>query len=509
MSTVQSNDAADWWNKQSGPRMLTLSFNAMHTPFQKAPTTLVPDPNDRTSTCNSLLPQRFLLNSILEGMDVEIGRFLANAGLAQLDSSGRKIKKLDLKNTMVVITGDNGSFGSTVRVADGFSAGRAKATVYQTGVWVPLIIAGPLVEKPGRSVDDLVNIVDLFHLFGTIAGVNVDEVVPPSRTLDAKPMMPYLTQANAKPIRNTSYTETGAGIFTPVPDERSYPCVIASSCNDTQVNTASLCADNGGVWYGPGGQTEVTSCCAVVAQVPGTTIIPPKQYATRNKLYKLVENHNTDCSKPLQPGQKGAFPWAEYQTTPATEFYDIKKTSANPIGMDSDNLLADCPAGSDPRSCLPKDLRSDYDQLENALDKVKSSAKPQSRCVAKGDGNMDLFVNETDISDYKAFRGKGPSRYDINLDAETDDLDLEIIKANQGTDCMDLCTRADLNRDNKVTNRDMSLLSAQFGGCGGSKQVFCGGDLNGDDKVNNLDVDLMTKAERRCAGGQDSAAVLE
>lgn len=508
MSTVQSDNAADWWNRQDGPRMLTLSFNAMHTPFQKAPTTLVPDPTNQAATCNSGMPQRFLLNSILEGMDVEIGRFLANAGLAQLDRDGRVIAKLDLKNTMVVIVGDNGSFGTTVRVEDGFSAGRSKATVYQTGVWVPLIVAGPLVTAPGRSVDDLVNVVDLFNLFGAIAGVNVDAVVPTNHTLDAKPMLPYLTGTDSKPIRSTSYTQTGAGIFTPDPSERSYPCLIGSTCNDTQINNESLCKDNGGVWYGPGAATRATSCCAVAAQVSGGTVVPPGQYATRNKHYKLVKTVNTDCSAPLAPGEEGAFPWAEYKTKASLEFYKIAKNASNPIGIDNNDLLAGCQAGENPRSCLQSNVRGAYDQLVDAMDEVTSSARGQSNCAAAGDGNMDLWVNGQDVEDYRSFAGKGPSRYDINLDGVTDRADLAIIRANLGKSCMHRCRRADLNRDGVVNSADMTLLAANTGGCGGDKQVFCSGDLNGDARVNYLDVNLMTRAKNTC-GSSDSSASLQ
>ena len=44
----------------------------------------------------SAAPQRFLLNSIIEGADVEIGRMLEKIGLARLDRSKREIVKLDL-----------------------------------------------------------------------------------------------------------------------------------------------------------------------------------------------------------------------------------------------------------------------------------------------------------------------------------------------------------------------------------------------------------------------------
>jgi hypothetical protein len=44
---------------------------------------------------------------------------------------------------------------------------------------VPLIVSGPLVSFPGREVEDMVDITDLFQLFGKIA-----EVVELNRTYD-------------------------------------------------------------------------------------------------------------------------------------------------------------------------------------------------------------------------------------------------------------------------------------------------------------------------------------
>ncbi len=251
MTEAQGDDGASWWNRQSGPRMLTLSFNSMHTPFQKASTALVPDPLDRTSACNSVAPERFLVNSVLEGADAALGRALGEMGLATLKADGHTIDQLTLGNTLVVIVGDNGSFGPTVRVADGFDATRSKGTVYQTGVWVPLIVAGAKVSAPGRSVDALVNITDLYRLFAEVAGVDVRKAVPPSHRIDGRPMLSYLLHEDAEPVRTTNFTELDPGTFSADPDERSWPCVVGGACSDTLFTGEAFCHDNGGTWYGP------------------------------------------------------------------------------------------------------------------------------------------------------------------------------------------------------------------------------------------------------------------
>jgi arylsulfatase A-like enzyme len=43
---------------------------------------------------------------------------------------------------------------------------------------VPLIVSGPLVSDPNRDVDAMVNVADLFQLFGEVAGVDVHQAVP-------------------------------------------------------------------------------------------------------------------------------------------------------------------------------------------------------------------------------------------------------------------------------------------------------------------------------------------
>ena len=87
---------------------------------------------------------------------------------------------------MIVIVGDNGTFANAVKAP--FDISRAKATAYQTGVWVPLIVAGPVVVQPDRDVEHMVNIVDVFRLFGELAGIDVAAAVP--RTLTPRRCCP-------------------------------------------------------------------------------------------------------------------------------------------------------------------------------------------------------------------------------------------------------------------------------------------------------------------------------
>lgn len=433
MTLSQAEDAASWWKQQRGHKMLSLSFNSMHTPIQPAPNDLVHTPPQAPYNCPAAISSRPLINGMLEAADIEIGRFLAEIGLAELAPNGTVIRSLNLRNTTLVVVGDNGSFGGTVRVESGYSAQRSKGYVYETGVRVPLIVAGDVVVSPGRKVDDIVNIVDVFHLFGALAGVDVREAVPPTHILDAKPLLPYLRQPGHKPIRTTNYTELGAGEFLPGRENRSWPCMIASTCNDVLFPTQDLCETNGGTWYGPGGAQRATSCCAVIDASAGQGIFPVSQHAVRNKDYKLVQMENTNCAAPLTKGQPKAFPWAEYGTKTTEEFYDVRVTPSNPTGLDTTDLAAGC--NNDPTSCLPKQYVGTYNELYDELEAILDSAEPQTTCAAKGDGNMDLVVDNLDIDGWESFAGKGPSRYDINVDGLTNGADRQIIEKNRGLDC--------------------------------------------------------------------------
>lgn len=506
MTGAQARDGVSWWKGQTGPRMLTLSFNAMHTPLQKASTALVPDPLDRPSACDSLQPERFLIDSVIEGADAAIGQALAGIGVATTAADGTTITGLDLANTLVVIVGDNGSFGPTVRAADGFDINRSKGSVYQTGVWVPLIVAGGPVKSPGRSVDALVNVADLFRLFAEVAGVDAGTAVPRSHRLDARGMLSYLRNPEARAVRQVNFSEIDPGTYSPDPDERSWPCAIGGQCSDTLFTSQAFCHDNGGVWYGPGAAKSYGSCCAVQIDNPsaGIALAPLKQLTARDAAHKLVRTTTFDCATPLAgSGQTAIVPWADYATRTADEYYDVRKTAENPLGLDRADAdkLAGCTA-ADPADCLPKGLRRSYRRLAAEIDRIVGTADDDAACRALGDGDMDRRITRADVAGWRAFSGKGPSRYDINVDGETDEDDLAIIKANLGHDCMSICARADLDRNGRLEEHDRALILGQSGRC---DVTTCSGDLDGDRMVDAADRALFTKARKQCAAGTEAA----
>ena len=207
----------------------------------------------------------------------------------------------------------------------------------------------------------------------------------------------------------------------------------------------------------------------------------------RNRTYKLTQRSFPDCSVP----DDGSFPPANRTTV--LEFYNLTAIPViNPVGLDKKgrDLLCSDPA-EEPTSCLSARERNNFDDLLDELNRITGSEP-----TCPGDGNLDLRVDERDaegvanfstaVSPLFPFPVGGPSFFDLNLDAKTDQADADIVAANLGADCLDPCLRADLNGDGDVTVADLHLLKEARGPC-----ELCGADLNGDGVVNRRDVRIL------------------
>ena len=275
---------------------------------------------------------------------------------------------------MVVIIGDNGTFAPGVKPP--FDYNRAKGYVNQTGVWVPLIVAGPLVNSPGREVSAMVNIADLFQFFGEIAGVDVHKEVPKSHRLDSQAMLPYLTNPDQAEIRQTNFTQTANNIH--LDNVQPPPCVIPLTSPPTCVQVFTnqgVCQYEGGDWYGPGAPQQYSSCCAVQnAHVySDLQILPDSQTATRNDLFKVIQKKTPDCSN---PGGEVI----------ENQFFTINENAPLPkIDRDQDNLCdsTGCPNG------LNQVQQANYNALMADMQATLQSEPP-----CPGDGNEDKQVNQ-------------------------------------------------------------------------------------------------------------------
>ncbi|MCB1706140.1 MAG: sulfatase-like hydrolase/transferase [Halioglobus sp.] len=424
-SIIESNWAIDWIRNQSAgvPWMATVSYSSAHSPFQQPPTSLLPPDSVPTAgfDCESAGDQRVLSNQMIESMDREIGRVLVESGIATFDDGALQLTP-EHANTMIVVLGDNGTYAPAVKAP--FNPVRSKGTVYQTGVWTPLIVAGSLVEEPGRDVDAMVNIADVFQLFAEIAGIDVHDVVPPSRQLDSVAMLPYLENPAQQPIRETNFAQLGENI-QPVGYEVP-PCVIplGSAAICIQLFAAqSLCNSEGGVWWGePDGSNPAgvgagapqSSCCAVneyqaANNAKPYSVQPSSQLAMRNADYKLVQATTTNWDV-----QSSAC-----QTETVTEFYAVDEGIPPKLDNEHADLLASGHA-------LTPAEQEAYDGLSLALEDVLDS---NVSCV--GDGNRDGVIDELDIEQLQYWRELTglSSWYDFDLNGLTNEADLAFITA--------------------------------------------------------------------------------
>ncbi len=428
--TVQeANRAIGWINQQSKnrPWMASIGFSAIHAPVQPSPVKLVPKGSLSTSAskCTTSDENIELATQMLEAMDHEFGRVMVETGLAYFNSDGSLNYHPEKTNTVVIVIGDNGTWTTSIR--EPFDPARAKGTPYQGGVWVPQIIAGPMVKKPGREVSHMTNGTDLFSFFGEVAGIDVSKVVPKSHTLDSYKLMPYLLNPKQRSIRSTNYTVTGnnlRSITTP-----QYPCVVPSMNACTMIlPSQGACESQSGQWYGPNGvvgSTGYTSCCQVndylVSQSQSQVINNLSQRAIRNDNYKIVQNEIENCSG-------GA-------SDKVNEFYEINEAVPTPkLDRVEDDLLK---TGSAP---LTTQQNQNYKVLLKKLGILESSF-----INCPGDGNLDKVVNQKDIDEWEKFtvttgkttpNGGGQSSwYDFNYDGLTNADDKAIIETNMGKSC--------------------------------------------------------------------------
>jgi arylsulfatase A-like enzyme len=165
------------------PWFLYVSFNAAHTPLHVPPAELCPG-RGCTSFCGGVpVGPVARTKAMLEALDTELGRLLDELALVAPDA-------------FVVFMGDNGTARQAVEAP--FDPMRAKGTLYEGGVNVPLIVRGPGVAVGECSA--LVAAVDLFATFAELAG-------QASPAEDSVSLVPYLADPDLSSLRTTVYAE--------------------------------------------------------------------------------------------------------------------------------------------------------------------------------------------------------------------------------------------------------------------------------------------------------------
>ena len=189
-TTQQVDDALDFMQNVPEPWVCYLAFNTPHAEYHEPPahlfTTVVPNSDPR-------LEPRPFYKAMLESMDTEMGRLFDTMGVNML------------RRTNVVFLGDNGTPGEVSMSP--FESHHAKLTPYEGGVNVPLIVAGPVVDSPGREVAELVS--GGTDLFQTVIDLMDAGTAQASGTIetDSVSMLPYLLHPQQGPLRETVFAE--------------------------------------------------------------------------------------------------------------------------------------------------------------------------------------------------------------------------------------------------------------------------------------------------------------
>lgn len=181
---------------QNDPFFLYLAFYTVHTPIQASEKFIekykakreqlgidtVPHRREGDGW-TKLLQENAAFASMVASMDENVGRVLESLKKNGLD-----------KNTWVIFTSDNGGLSTLTRKNAPTSNGplrAGKGWCYEGGIRVPLIVAGPGVMEPGRTVDQPAVSMDFFTTILNIAGVEHEDN-------DGVNLLPVLTEK--KPI---------------------------------------------------------------------------------------------------------------------------------------------------------------------------------------------------------------------------------------------------------------------------------------------------------------------
>ena len=182
-TTDTTNDALAFAGRLQEPWLIVVSYNAPHKPAHVPPAPLHTYQGLKTARQDRATAFR----AMVEAMDTEIGRLLS--GVAEYDP-------------FVIFLGDNGTPGWVPVEVKGTP--RGKGTILEAGVHVPFIVKHSSIVSPGRRVEAITSITDIF---ATLVEVSGAEIAPGRMPRDSVSFAPHLRSASAPPVRDWMFTE--------------------------------------------------------------------------------------------------------------------------------------------------------------------------------------------------------------------------------------------------------------------------------------------------------------
>jgi len=185
-TTAISDTAIDWIAQQKDPWFVWLAYAAPHSPFHLPPADLHSRKLSGSQKDIKTNKREYYLASI-EAMDTSIGRVVNSLTPEQRD------------NTLIIYLGDNGTPGPVADKAV-FPRSRAKGSLFEGGIRVPMTISGAGVARTGQREKALVNTVDLYATIAEATGAGI------IKNIDGYSLYKLLSDATAE-TRKYNYTE--------------------------------------------------------------------------------------------------------------------------------------------------------------------------------------------------------------------------------------------------------------------------------------------------------------
>ena len=219
ITTVLTDTAIDWINRQDDKWFMWLAHVSPHSPFHIPPAGMYSQAN---TTPNF---RKYL--AMMEALDFEIGRLLDNIPADVKDS------------TTIIFIGDNGTPGNFIQ---DFQNYQGKGSVYQGGVNTPMIVSGYEVSRQNETDLAQVDVVDMYATVGELVGAQFE-----GGKYNSLSFAPLLSNSNAvsrdysyaEIDKTTSYTKTiRLGCYKLI-DSLNGADLLFNVCNDP-IETSNL-----------------------------------------------------------------------------------------------------------------------------------------------------------------------------------------------------------------------------------------------------------------------------